>query len=70
MTSIKPSDHGIVVAHKELGTHYAVTDAAYNSEVHRKVRDLKPGESIYSFTPKDVLDLNADSEGDSALEGL
>lgn len=52
MTQIKPSSHGIVVEHKESGVRYATTDANYNSNIHRKVRDLKADESIYSYQPK------------------
>lgn len=52
MTGIKPSDHGIVVEHKENGIHYAVSDRNYNEKVHRKVRDLKPGETVRGYQPK------------------
>jgi hypothetical protein len=52
MTDIKPSSHGIVVEHKETGTHYAVSDKNYNPKVHRKVRDLKVGESVLGYKPK------------------
>ncbi|AZV01720.1 hypothetical protein HOV00_gp13 [Microbacterium phage Schubert] len=52
MSNIKPSSHGIVVEHKETGIHYAVSDANYNEAIHRKVRDLKPGETVLGFKPK------------------
>ncbi|QDP44066.1 hypothetical protein SEA_MCGALLEON_14 [Microbacterium phage McGalleon] len=52
MSDIKPSSHGIVVEHKENGIHFAVSDANYNSKVHRKVRDLKPGESVRTYVPR------------------
>ncbi|AUX83037.1 hypothetical protein PBI_MARTIN_14 [Microbacterium phage Martin] len=52
MSDIKPSSHGIVVEHKENGTHYAISDKNYNSKVHRKVRDLKAGESVRSYVPR------------------
>jgi hypothetical protein len=52
MTDIKPSDHGIVVEHKEHGIRYAVSDRNYNPKVHRKVRDLKPGESVHDYAPR------------------
>lgn len=52
MTGIKPSSHGIVVEHKDNGIHYAVSDQNYNEKVHRKVRDLKPGETVRSYKPK------------------
>ena len=52
MTAIKPSDHGIVVDHVESGVRFAVSDANYNPKVHRKVRDLKAGESVTSYRPR------------------
>lgn len=52
MTEIKPSSHGIVVEHKEIGTHYAVSDSNYNPKIHRKVRDLKPGETVLGYAPR------------------
>lgn len=52
MTAIKPSDHGIVVDNTENGRRYAISDRNYNPKVHRKVRDLRPGESVTSYRPK------------------
>ncbi|QZD98602.1 hypothetical protein SEA_JEMERALD_14 [Microbacterium phage Jemerald] len=52
MTGIKPSSHGIVVEHKESGVRYAVSDRNYNEKIHRKVRDLRPGETVLGYTPK------------------
>lgn len=52
MTEIKPSDHGIVVEHKESEIRYAVSDRNFNPKVHRKVRDLRPGESVFSYAPR------------------
>lgn len=52
MSQIKPSTHGIVVEHKESGVRYAVPDENYNSDIHRKIRDLKPHESVLSYQPK------------------
>lgn len=52
MSSIKPSSHGIVVDHKETGVRYAISDKNYNEKVHRKVRDLKPGETVRTYAPK------------------
>jgi hypothetical protein len=52
MSQIKPSDHGIVVEHKETEMHFAVSDRNYNPEVHRKVRDLRPGESVITYRPR------------------
>lgn len=50
--TIKQSDHGIVVEHKESGSRFAISDRNYNPDVHRKVRDLKPGESVTTYVPK------------------
>lgn len=52
MTGIKPSSHGIVVDHKESGVRYAVSDRNYNEKIHRKVRDLRPGETVLGYKPK------------------
>lgn len=52
MTTIKPSDHGIVVDHVESGVRYAISDRNYDVKVHRKVRDLRPGESVLSYRPR------------------
>lgn len=51
MTAIKPSSHGIVVDHVESGVRYAISDKNYNPKVNRKVRDLKPGETVRGFQP-------------------
>lgn len=51
MTAIKPSSHGIVVDHVESGVRYAISDKNYNVKLHRKVRDLKPGETVRGFQP-------------------
>lgn len=52
MANIKPSDHGIVVEHKESGMRYAISDRNYNEKIHRKVRDLRPGESRLTYRPR------------------
>lgn len=52
MTGIKPSTHGIVVDHVESGTRFAISDKNYDVRVHRKVRDLKPGETVLGYRPK------------------
>jgi hypothetical protein len=71
MTTIKPSDHGIVVEHKDNGMHYAVSDKNYNPEIHRKVRDLKPGESVRTYLPrrKESLEALASPQGTSEPAG-
>jgi hypothetical protein len=52
MTNIKPSDHGIVVENKESGIRYASLDQNFDPTSERKIRDLKPGESVLSYQPK------------------
>jgi hypothetical protein len=52
MTAIKPSDHGIVVDHVESNIRFAISDANYDVKVHRKVRDLEPGESVTNYAPR------------------
>lgn len=52
MSQLKPSSHGIVVDHKETGVRYAISDVNYNPNIHAKVRDLKPGESVLAYRPR------------------
>ena len=52
MTGIKPSSHGIVVEHNESGVRYAVSDRNHNPAVAKKIRDLKPGESVLTYRPR------------------
>lgn len=57
MTGIKPSDHGIVVDHKETEIRFAISDKNYDERVHRKVRDLRAGETVRSYLPRSVESL-------------
>lgn len=43
---------GIVVKHKETGVTYAISEDRFNAKVHKKLRDLEPGESVLAFRPK------------------
>lgn len=52
MSNIKPSDHGIVVENKESGLRYASLDVNYDPQTERKVRDLKAGETVFSYVPR------------------
>lgn len=52
MSNIKPSSHGIVVENKESGLRYASHDRNFDPRSERKVRDLKVGESVFSFPIK------------------
>lgn len=52
MTGIKPSSHGIVVEHKESGVRFAISDKNYDEKVHRKVRDLRAGETVRGYAPR------------------
>lgn len=42
---------GIVVDHKESHVRYAVSAQNFNPKVHKKVRDLAPGETVVGFKP-------------------
>lgn len=68
MSNIKPSTHGIVVDHKESGTRYAVSDKNYNPDIHRKVRDLRPGETVVGYRPrrKGALQASQEDQGSGA----
>jgi len=57
---------GIVVDHKESGVRYAVSEHNFNAEVHTKVRELKPGETVISFSPRPKGSLAG--PGDTATE--
>ena len=42
---------GIVVDHKESGVRYAVSERNYNPKIHKRVRDLLPGETVLGYQP-------------------
>lgn len=44
--------HGIVVEHKENGIWFAVSERNFNPKVHKKVHDLKPGETVRGYLPR------------------
>lgn len=69
MTGIQPSSHGIVVDHKESGTRFAISDQNYDAKVHRKVRDLKPGETVRGYQPKRRTDASEGSEAPQSGTG-
>ena len=52
MSQPKPSDHGIVVDHKEVALRYAILDDMFDPKVHDYVRDLKPGETVIGYQAK------------------
>lgn len=65
---------GIVVQHKESGIRYAVYEDAWDRSSEKKVRDLKPGESVLSYIPKLAPDTSGDEEqetdaGDGSATG-
>ena len=60
--TIKPSDHGIVVEHKETGLRFASLDQHYNPDTMRKVRDLRPGETVLSYQPRHKSAIGDDGE--------
>lgn len=57
---------GIVVDHKESNVRYAISEKNFNPELHRKVRDLKPGESVLSYRPR----AKGSRASQESLEGL
>lgn len=54
---------GIVVDNKSVGARYARTTETINPETEVYVRDLLPGESVWSYIPKD-LPVEEDEEED------
>jgi hypothetical protein len=74
MSNIKPSDHGIVVENKVSGLRYASLDENYDPKSERKVRDLRVGESIFSYGVKaaranfaETEDTSTDEDDDTSL---
>lgn len=67
MSDIKPSDHGIVVENKETGLRYASLDVNYDPNTERKVRDLRAGETVFSYVTRHKGSL-AGSEGSEGAE--
>lgn len=53
---------GIVVDHKESGVRYAISEKNFNDQVHTRVRDLRPGETVIGFKPKSRLSLSTEPE--------
>ena len=71
MTSIKPSDHGIVVEDLESGMQYAISDSNYSVKKHRKIRELGPGESRLTYQPRrreSLGSLGAETSGAGTTE--
>jgi len=66
MSNIKPSDHGIVVEGKESGLRYASLDENFDPTTERKIRDLRPGESVLSYVPKRVSQDDSEEQGSPA----
>lgn len=66
MSTIKPSDHGIVVEHKESGARYASLDANFDPDNERRIRDLRPGETVLSYSPKRAESLGGETEAPGA----
>lgn len=57
--------NGIVVEGKESGVRYALREENFDPETEIKVRDLKPGETILGYQPK-----QATPKGDTAPTNL
>jgi len=43
---------GIVVDHKDSGVRYAISEHNFNPKVHKRVRDLQPGETVLGYSPR------------------
>ncbi|QWS69679.1 hypothetical protein SEA_WILLIAMSTRONG_12 [Microbacterium phage WilliamStrong] len=69
MTGIKASSHGIVVEHKESGVRYAISDRNYDEKVHRKVRDLRAGETVLGYKPRATQSLQDAVEAQGGTTG-
>lgn len=71
MTGIQPSSHGIVVESKENGVHFAISDKNFNSKIHRKVRDLRAGETVRGYKPrrKESLQDAVEAQGGTQAPG-
>lgn len=54
---------GIVVDHKETGVRYAVSESNFNPQVHERVRDLRPGETVLGYRPRRKGALGTPAEG-------
>lgn len=48
---------GMVVEHKNSGVRYAISEKNFNEKIHKRVRDLRPGETVLGFKPKPKQDL-------------
>lgn len=61
---------GIVVQNKESGIRYAVHEDAWDRDSEKFVRDLKPGETVFSYVVKKASDSSGDqgAENDAADE--
>lgn len=46
--------NGIVVDHRESHVRYAISESNFNEKLHKKVRDLKPGESVRGYRPHPI----------------
>lgn len=45
---------GIVVDHRESRVRYAISEKNFNEKVHKKVRDLQPGETVLGYQPRHI----------------
>lgn len=70
MANIKPSDHGIVVENKDTGLRYASLDVNFDPKTERKVRDLRSGETVMSYTPRQAGPIGGSDDDSSAGDTL
>lgn len=63
--------NGIIVDHKESHVRFAISESNFNPEVHKHVRDLKPGETILGYKPRPIERLGeAEAKADAKLQEL
>lgn len=53
---------GIIVDHRESRVRYAISEQNFNKKVHKRVRDLKPGETILGYRPHPIARLGEKEE--------
>lgn len=57
---------GIVVEHKDNGMRFAISERNFNPKVHKRVRALKPGETVLGYQPRRVTRKSSTTEGSAS----
>lgn len=69
MAKSNVTPRGFVVDHKGNGMRYAVSVGNYNPKIHKKVRDLRPGETVLGYRPKSRCPLTEPETETPSTEG-